>query len=444
MGSIFATIPGNSIRGFLGKEQDVPFYLQFVPGYVIEVVHSKESLRYGGENTINSIIAIPHISDKLYKRRGSAGEEYRYFPLFRTVTDIPSKGDPVLLCSIGNIKYYLGPISTNTNEVTWNKDNLYTPEQLIGKDVGDISPRGSDGTSPNFNKNFLYKRLIKVRNIGLDFGTAVRETTGDTIFEGRHGNSIRIGSRSNNPYVFISNKRDINNDVESISDGSLISITSNGSLRQHFGGYDDIVQNVFVPGFQLASDAVPENKRLMSNLISSINQLDDIDPILYGYGSKDTGEIDENGEPIFEGIKANQILFSSDRITLNSKLDDIYLSSNKDIHIGSGRNLAISTNEDLIIESRNIYLGNPSPNQSPRDSDKAMEKMVLGNKLLDVLQDTLTALKNASALVQGVPVPLTDGTPAPESFALKIEPIEQKLEQILSQYHYIEPNGDKQ
>jgi len=441
MGSIFATIPGNSIRGFLGKEQDVPFFIQFVPGYVIEVVHSKESLRYGGDNTINSIIAIPHISDKLYKRRGSAGEEYRYYPLFRTLTDIPSKGDPVLLCTIGGKNYYLGPISTDTNEVTWNKDNLYRPEQLIGKDVGDISARGSDGTSPNFNKENLYKRLVKVRNIGLDYGTAVKETTGDTIFEGRHGNSVRIGSRSNNPYVFISNKRDISNNTESISDGSLISITSNGSLRQHFGGYEDIVNEESVPGFQLASDGVKENKRLMSNLISSINELDDIDPILYGYGSIDTGTIDEeSGEPIFEGTKANQILFSSDRITINSKLDDIYLSSNKDIHIGSGRSLAISTNEDLIIESRNIYLGNPAPNQSGRE----MEKMVLGNKLLEVLQETLAALKEANGLVQGVPVPLTDSTGAPGSFSTKIVPIEQKLDSILSQYHYIEPNGDKQ
>jgi len=426
MGSVFATIPGNSIRGFLGKEQDVPFYLQFVPGYVIEVVHSKESLRYGGENTINSIIAIPHISDKLYKRRGSAGEEYRYYPLFRTLTDIPSKGDPVLLCTIGNKNYYLGPISTDTNEVTWNNDPSFRPENLFiygGSDqqLGEISPRGITGESPNFNKENLYKRLVKVRNEELDYGTAVNETTGDTIFEGRHGNSLRIGSRSNNPYVFISNKRDVSNNSESISDGSLISITSNGSLQQHFGGYSDVVNDKEIPGFILASDNVEENKRLMSNLISSINQLDDISPILYGYDK-------------------NQILFSSDRITINSKLDDIYLSSNKDIHIGSGRSLSISTNEDVIIEARNIYLGNPSPKQSPRDSDKAMEKMVLGDKLLDVLQDTLAALKEANGLVQGIPVPLTDSTGEPNSFAAKIVPIEQKLTKILSQYHYIEPN----
>ena len=59
MGSIFATIPGNSIKGFLGKEQDVPFYLQFVPGYVVDIVTSMSSVRAAGDTrNINSIIKL--------------------------------------------------------------------------------------------------------------------------------------------------------------------------------------------------------------------------------------------------------------------------------------------------------------------------------------------------------------------------------------------------
>ena len=49
--------------------------------------------------------------------------------------------------------------------------------------------------------------MTKKRKKELDYGNAIFETTGDTIIEGRHGNSLRIGSRSNNPYVFISNGR---------------------------------------------------------------------------------------------------------------------------------------------------------------------------------------------------------------------------------------------
>ena len=57
----------------------------------------------------------------------------------------------------------------------------------------------------------MYVVRSKKREIGLDYGDAVNETTGDTIIEGRHGNSLRIGSRSNNPYMFISNKRNPSN-----------------------------------------------------------------------------------------------------------------------------------------------------------------------------------------------------------------------------------------
>ena len=417
MGSVFVTQPDRTIKGFGGKQYEVPFYIQFVPGYVVEVVHSKESLRYNGDETINTIIALPHISDKLYKRRATVGEEYRYYPLFRTLNDVPTKGDPVLLCTIGKTQYYLGPLNTINNSPTWNDDTLYRPEVVIGTFGGEVTPRGKRGESPNFNKDKLYSRLEKKRNEELDYGTAQRETTGDTIIEGRHGNSLRIGSRSNNPYVFISNGRTPDNIFESIGDGSLISITKSGTLQQHFGGSVDLVDETETFEFQLSSDTVEDNKRYMETLLGTVNHEDDTNSLLYGYNN-------------------NQILFHSDRITLNSKLDDIYLSSIKDIHIGAGRHLTISTNENLIVESEAVFIGDPQKNGQSRE----MEPMVLGNKLLEVLQETLEALKSASGLVQGIPVPLTDGTAVPKSFALKIEPIAQKVKSILSQYHYIEPN----
>ena len=107
MGSGFVTQEEKKIKGFAGKQYKVPIYIQFIPGYVSEVVHSEKSLRYGGPNTINSIIGIPHIKNADYITRGTSGEKYRYFPLLRSNNDIPSKGDPVLLCTIGKRNYYL-------------------------------------------------------------------------------------------------------------------------------------------------------------------------------------------------------------------------------------------------------------------------------------------------------------------------------------------------
>ena len=118
MGSTYTTMPGQTIKGFAGREYPVPMYMQFVPGHCIEVVHSVESLRFNGPNSINSIIALPHLSEDVGKQRANSGEEFRYYPLLRGMSDIPSKGDPVLLCTIGRINYYLGPLNTSNNSPT--------------------------------------------------------------------------------------------------------------------------------------------------------------------------------------------------------------------------------------------------------------------------------------------------------------------------------------
>ena len=426
MGSVFIEDFNKTVKGFAGKEYPVPIYLQFVAGYCVEVVHSEESLRYAGPTSINSIIALPHHSDKIYKTRASAGEEYRYYPLLRTMNDVPSKGDPVLLCTIGKIKYYLGPLNTNNNSPTWNDDPSFRRELLVtNKNVGRISQRGLRGESTNFNKETLFPRLTKRRQQGLDYGNVINETTGDTIIEGRHGNSLRIGSRSNNPYVFISNNRFPNNNLESIGDGSLISITSNGSLRQHFKNLFDEDGNLIE--FKLSSDNVENNTYPIGDIYQDLNGADNPDEGMYYYGSRDTGEKNDKGEIIFEGVKANQILFNSDRITLNTELDDIFVSSIKDIHIGAGRHISIGAFESLNILSSNVNIGN---------SERAfeMQPMVLGESLKEVLNDIVALFSKIQVMTQLGPQNILPTT------QIDIQEITNKIDTITSAYHNIEGN----
>jgi hypothetical protein len=430
MGSVFVDKPDKTVSGFLGKESTVPFYLQFVPGVVVEAVHSRNSLYGGSDRHINSIIAYPHISDKPFKRRGSLGEGNRYYPLLRGISDTPSNGDPVLLCTIGNVNYYLGPINTPNNSPTWNRDPSYKIGQTIGNPTrGGSTKRNEAGESDSFNRETLWPRLSKFWNVELDYGgrDTIFETTGDTIIEGRHGNSLRIGSRSDNPYLFLSNGRHPDNNVETIQDGALITITKKGTLAQHLGGYSEVVGKVKLPAgetelltdtteFTLSSDKIEENTHTIGNMVSSINNVKDPYPLIYGYDS-------------------NQILITTDRIIMNTRIDDIYLSSNKDIHIGTGRHLTISTNKNLVIESDKTYLGDPN-----KEDNKEMEPMIMGQTLLDILQELTAILKGAQFLCNGAPLPLADDTGAPGGVKLKITQIEQKLNTILSEYHFIEPN----
>tara|TARA_R100001377_G_C3182617_1_gene107260 strand:- start:89 stop:1378 length:1290 start_codon:yes stop_codon:yes gene_type:complete len=429
MASIFTTSKNVTAKVPFGGDVRIPFYLQFVPGIVVDtIVHPSTYKGYNNSNLVNSIMATPHITEDTKKRKLNLNEDNRYFPLMRGIFEVPAKGDPVLLCTIAGIRYYLGPLNTENNP-NWNIDNLYSSDaNLDTTSSSELNSSIAQGESQNFKKinlNRLGKRYIKQ----LDGEDAYNETHGDIMLEGRHGNSIRVGSRNVNPYIFISNARASKNNIqETLYDGSLISITENGTLFDHFGSvveasnltgdgentpYDATLTQY--DGFKLASDLIETPNRLMEKLISSVNN---------------------NQSPIelINEYADNQMLFNSDRITINTRVDDIYLSSNKDIHIGTGRHLTISTNEDLIVESEKTYLGNPN---KETNKDK-MQKMVFGDLLLEVLQETLTALKGAQGLCTGAPIPLVDSTMAPLS--VKIIEIENKLSSILSNKHFIEPN----
>ena len=262
----------------------------------------------------------------------------------------------------------------------------------------------------------------------MDYGDSLYETTGDTIIEGRHGNSIRVGSRSDKPYLFISNGRAAAQIYEGIGDGSLISITTNGTLKQHFGGcgIQDYVSGNVEDGtynqtqFTLASDTQrfpnkPKPNRFMSKMIESV----------------DVGDVNSKKEIKIDGYSANQMLFHSDRIIINSKLDDIYLSSHKDIHIGTARHLTISTNENLIIDSQKTFLGNPVDVDS--NESREMDKLVLGNELVEALEAIVDMFSQVKAISQAGQLPLV----LPASYSK----LKSYINKITSNKHFIEPNN---
>ena len=342
MSSLFTTSDNVKAKLPFGKFAHIPFYLQFVPGVCVNPITSTRTLNsYNDASNVNSIMAIPHVREKIKKKMTNLNDDDRYFPLFRGMFEVPAHGDPVLLCTIGGIQYYLGPLNTQNN-VNFNMDNLFEPEiplRATGKQRVEPNEKTHTGESLNFQKSD-FSRLIKSWNPKLDSTTSFNETHGDIMLEGRHGNSIRVGSRNINPYIFISNGRQETFNKEGFADGTLIAITNKGSLNQHFGGYarqtnpNNIEGELeLVNGFTLASDYLytgeTQLNRLMSSLISNVNNDENIVDLIYNYG------IEEN---------QNQVLVNSDRITINSKSDDIFLSSNKDIHMGTKRHLTISTN----------------------------------------------------------------------------------------------------
>ena len=397
-----------------GPTQKTPekLFLQLIPGVVIDVVMNSQSPGYDGAHTINTIFAKPHIGGMLGHK---AGDTLRYTPLFRGLSDIPVKGDSVLLLSnTAGTDYYIGPLNS-LNNPNFNIDPLNQRIDGSGQN-NKASKRDRLNIPPNFNFATVgrlqtpYNEKLdnkRKKRVGEDGSIARTETFGDMIFEGRYGNSIRLGYNENAPKIIISNGRSGREPVESLYDGSIISMTTHGSLIDHFHN------------FSLSSDVVEGNTRLVGggNVDESEKSFN------YNFGN------DDNGTPILR----NQLFLASDKITFNSRLDNITLSSYNNIDLGAGNNFTINTKNFTSIESSNIYLG--------KQAQEQQEPLVLGEQLKNVLGEIVSILEifKVSGTVAGI-----SGPPAPDVIT-KINEIKDKLNSptFLSEYHFIENNGQK-
>jgi len=372
-------------------------------------------------------------------------------PLLRGFSDSIARGDSVIYTRIGNTYYYLGPLNT-TNNPNYSPDTFFNPNLNTNlKSSITIDNRKDDVNGYNVNyKKTNVKKISKSKNYELDapYKTRVGDigseaelesVYSDMIFEGRHNNSIQIGSRFVNPYITIKNNTGGNN-------GSVIGLLSLGSTEQFFNGYK-----------LLSSDKRinKERETLTEGQYPGYN-------INFG-----NDEIGEPREDVFNSefgklqespgnqTEFDQIIMFSDRITFDAQNDDLTMSAYRNINFGAGRNITITNKGFSVIESENIYLGKIAKNKS--------EPIVLGEQLRVLLEQVINILSNAHALVQGVPLPLVDKTGAPLSVASgplvnsvqSLTEIIQSLEQrqqnddgvyqdgvtpFLSKHHFIEQN----
>ena len=430
MGSTWVNTNRNWLKWnipFISDKPDMAWY-QFVPGTVIIAVTGiKSKGYYGNPKNINSIMAISHYDSDVDKTADMT-EDNRYFPLLRGAVDVPTVGDQVLLCTFADTQYYLGPLNVDESPT----------RNINGLDEKNIVMR----LEKKYNESLdnPYNEKAPLRNI-----------QGDLVFEGRYGNSIRIGSRNVDPYIIISNGRFPKYSIETMFDGSILGMLQKGSIRQHFISDSKIENDENIPlPFMLASDITPpekERKRLMSQLISHVNNEGDATKIIYEYGKLLTVEEREAGEEL--NILGSQIFLNSDRIIINSRSDSLFLSSAKNVHIGAGNTLTISTEKETIIESSNIYLGRQAKETSPSYITGAdvQQGMVLGENLREWLAELVDLLVSANGHCQGAPIPLGAENGLPGSLIPKLIELKQLIikgsTDIVSTKHFIEDNEER-
>lgn len=226
---------------------------------------------------------------------------------------------------------------------------------------------------------------------------------GDNIFEGRFGNSIRLGSTTKSKGLYK------NNWSESGEEGNPITILRNGqSADAGDEGWIPIVDNI--------------NNDLSSIYLTS-NQLIPIKASSTNY----TGISDENIPEFPNQYKGNQVILNSGRVLLNSTTDSILLSSKKVISLSAKSDIGIATSGSIAMESGELKLGGSNAEQPAVLGDIFLDRL---SGVMVGLQAVVTSLSQEPSLVL-TPAPATALIETLNQFQAAIEDFKSKTVKIL-------------
>ena len=306
-------------------------------------------------------------------------------PLLRGVSDSIARGDSIIYMTIGtNLHYYLGPINTINNpsyplDVTYDSNKQYTKKN---DNVDGYNKNMPPKSVPKMSKPRYpaMDHVIDNQSIPINSQDYFDSTFSDMILEGRYGNSIRLGARDIHPQLIISNNNLEN--FEKIQIGtSTIGMTSIGRIEDNF---------ILNAGYRLSIDKSNEEEDVKVN---------------FGHDneSEKTFNYEYNRKSIYDDYSekpSSQIIISSDRIIFDSMVEDVTVSSNRNINIGANKNISIVNKGFSVFQSQNIYIG--------QGAKLRTQPMVLGENLRHLLTKILRLIADSYALGDyNVPQPLT-------------------------------------
>jgi|694.fasta_scaffold24086_15 hypothetical protein len=196
---------------------------------------------------------------------------------------------------------------------------------------------------------------------------------GDTIFEGRNGNSLRFSSTT---------KYNTNENFWSITggNGDPITLITNGHDFQP----DSLKPYVEDPNIDKSSIYLTSTQKIPLRIrtLKSNKLFNPISPELY---------------------INSQVILSGDRVVLNAKNDEILLYANG-IGLSSSNTIYLNSSKDILLEAPKIILGlDPLGNI-------AVEPLLKGNETVKLLSHIIKELKNLSTALSSV-VSTPPGTP---------------------------------
>jgi hypothetical protein len=224
---------------------------------------------------------------------------------------------------------------------------------------------------------------------------------GDILYEGRWGNSIRVGSTvPNTP----------NNWSTTGQSGDPIVIIRNGQGIQSQEGWIPVVENI-------------------NNDESSI-YLTSTQKIPLKASSTNYFSYKNNPPQSPEQFEGKQVILNSGRLIFNTTLDHLLFSSAKSINLNAVDGVNIDT-PVFTIQSKNTYIG----------SKNATEPLLLGNVTVDIINQLINNLSSFLEICSTL-VSTPAGTPiapinfASQEFLFSLKSLQSNLNNMKSKYNY--------
>ena len=239
---------------------------------------------------------------------------------------------------------------------------------------------------------------------------------GDIIIQGRRGNGLRFSSTVTSSLNILNEWSNIGNN------GDPITILTNGYTIKDVFNYTPNTEEI--------------NMEMSSIYMTSTQQL----PLFPG-----TDIINPVRSPTAPDAYSDgsQIILNSDRITINSKMDEILLYSSKDTDLNSDLSINLNAKKSIHLH---IDHNNPDSKISLGTKENGTipsEPVLLGNQTHDVLLEMCNALTVLAGFLSSVTVPTTEGgvlvtgcNLAGENLLTDIGKIVKKLETITSNKVY--------
>jgi len=287
-------------------------------------------------------------------------------PLFPNQSAIPLKNEIVYVMTMPN-----SSIQENVNEVDYY---YFQSVNIWGSTHHNAIPNpinNNDTIPDSQTQDYQQTETGNVRRVtdggtDIDLGDTFEEKLevrnllpyeGDYIYQGRWGNTIRLGSTVTDATI-------PNTWSNTGEDGDPIMILKNGQHDEDTEPWIPQVEDI--------------NTDLSSIYLTSTQTLP-IDVASKNYNSYFSSPV------ATEVFDSEQVVINSGRILFNAKSDNILLSSFDTINLNSLNSLNVDTPK-TIIQSREIYLG-----------DKyATEPVILGNTFLADFEDLLKKLVKMS------------------------------------------------